>query len=490
MSLTAADYCRISEDPEGLEVGVSRQREDNSTLAAREGYEIIEHFEDNDIGASTLSKKARPSFNEMMKRAWAGEFDAIIAYSNSRLTRRPMELEDFILLFNHRLKMDRPLRIITMVSGEDNLATADGRMVARFKAAADAGEAERTGERVTRARASKRDKGEPHSAFRPFGWQEDRRTLDPTEAGHVRAAVDMLIEGASLHEVCRDFNDAGLLTTRGNTWTYQTAFSYFHNPRLAGYVGQEGEMYRHSQTGEHVTGQWEPMIDLSTYERLCARLDRNKTGRQVRDASDKALLSGILRCGVCGTKMYAVAARGGKERPDGTRTKRYNAAYRCGQMTSSSGAARRHYQVIDKAKTEEYIEALVLGYLDRKAALETTKAPTVWSGQSELDAKNERVSELLGAFERGELASARVFPIVQRLEDDIAAMKKDRTKWLLTTTGPVPERISPDEWSGFPLWKKRGYMGRLFTSIVVTRSSSGATRYDPERLDPLWTEGH
>lgn len=124
---------------------------------------LAQSYEDNDIGASTLSRKRRPAFEEMMERAWKGEFDAIIAYPNSRLTRRPMELEGFITLYNHRLRIERPLRIITVVSGEEDLSTADGRMVARFKAAADAGEAERTGERVSRARKAKRDKGHPHS---------------------------------------------------------------------------------------------------------------------------------------------------------------------------------------------------------------------------------------------------------------------------------------------------------------------------------------
>jgi site-specific DNA recombinase len=325
MAKAAAGYCRISEDPEGREIGIDRQRQDNQAIAKREGLTLTQSYEDNDIGASTLSRKRRPAFEEMMERAWKGEFDAIIAYSNSRLTRRPMELEGFITLYNHRLQIERPLRIITMVSGEDDLSTADGRMVARFKAAADAGEAERTGERVSRARKAKRDKGHPHSAFRPFGWQEDRVTLDPVEAQYASDAISILIEGASLHEVCRDFNNAGLLTTRGNPWTYQTAYTYFHNPRLAGYVGQDGDLYMHSLTGEPVKGQWEPLISLDLFERLCARLDRNKTmGRQVRDRDNKALLSGVLRCGVCGARMHAVAARGGTLRADGSRTKRYN----------------------------------------------------------------------------------------------------------------------------------------------------------------------
>lgn len=491
MAKIAVGYCRISEDPEGQAIGVGRQRQDNTTLAKREGFELVQSYEDNDIGASTLSKKKRPAFEEMMERAWKGEFDAIIAYSNSRLTRRPLELENFINLFNHRIRMERPLRIITMVSGEDDLATADGRMVARFKAAADAGEAERTAERIARARKAKRDKGEAHSAFRPFGWQEDRATLDPEEAQHARDAVAMLIEGASLHEICRNFNAAGLQTTRGNRWTYQTAFTYFHNPRLAGYVGQDGDFYLHSLTGEPVRGQWEPLISLDVFERLCARLDRNKmAGTQVRDRDNKALLSGVLRCGICNSRMHAVSGRGGKLRPDGSRTKRYNAAYRCGLMTSSLGAENRHYMVIDRAQAEETVVDLALGYMSQ-ISLATQPAPAAWPREAELKDKDERAKALLSAFERGQMSEARVFPVVERLDAEIAVLKRERRRWLAETLGPKPEQMSRAEWAALPLHKQRGYIERLFSAIVVTRSqATGQPRFDPDRLRPVWREGH
>src|SRR5680860_1583635 len=94
----AAVYRRISRDPDGLREGVTRQDEDTRVLAARLGLTVAEShvFEDNDIGASTLSRKSRPRYADMLEAARAGEFGAILAYSNSRLTRRPRELEDLL----------------------------------------------------------------------------------------------------------------------------------------------------------------------------------------------------------------------------------------------------------------------------------------------------------------------------------------------------------------------------------------------------------
>ena len=49
--LRAAIYARISEDPRGLEHGVSRQLTDCNKLAAARGWNVIATYTDNDISA-------------------------------------------------------------------------------------------------------------------------------------------------------------------------------------------------------------------------------------------------------------------------------------------------------------------------------------------------------------------------------------------------------------------------------------------------------
>ena len=55
-------------------------------------------YTDNDIGASTRSRKPRPDYQRMLADARAGRFEVILAYASSRLTRRPREHEDLIEL--------------------------------------------------------------------------------------------------------------------------------------------------------------------------------------------------------------------------------------------------------------------------------------------------------------------------------------------------------------------------------------------------------
>ena len=137
MTKTAAIYARISLDAEGAELGVRRQEDDCRALAQQRGLEVAEVYVDNDMGASTRSKaKRRPDVERLLADARAGHFSVVLAYSNSRLTRRPLELETLIALHEQC-----GTTFETVVSGSDDLSTADGRMVARIKANIDAAEA-------------------------------------------------------------------------------------------------------------------------------------------------------------------------------------------------------------------------------------------------------------------------------------------------------------------------------------------------------------
>src|SRR5690606_39044801 len=120
----AATYRRISDDREGREIGVARQAEDLAALAKRLGVTIVADYEDNDISASTRSRRRRPGYEAMIAAAKRREFDVILAYSASRLTRRPREHEDLIDLAEHY-----GIRYYYVVSPSFDLNTADGKTI-------------------------------------------------------------------------------------------------------------------------------------------------------------------------------------------------------------------------------------------------------------------------------------------------------------------------------------------------------------------------
>ena len=292
--MRAATYERISQDRESTEHGVDNQRSANLALAARLGFDVVSDYRDNDTGASTRSRKARPGYAAMLAAAKRGEFEAILAYSNSRLTRRPREFEDLI-----ELHEQYGIRIVTVVSGDDDLSTADGRMVARIKAAADAAEAERTGERVAFAQAAKLRRGEDIGGRRPFGFEADRITIRESEATLIREGVRMILGGASLYAVARAWDAAGI---REKPWRSQTVRDILTRPRNTGRLVVGGV--------EYGRGDRPAILTDEEYADLLAVLRTNERPRRGRKPQTSTAVS-VVRCGVCGAGVELTIKSGG-----------------------------------------------------------------------------------------------------------------------------------------------------------------------------------
>lgn len=311
---TAAIYCRISEDREGLEVGVQRQEDDCRDLAERLGYEVSDHlvFIENDVSASTRSSKPRPLYDQVIAAARRGEIQAILAYSNSRLTRRPMEVEDLIRLYEQT-----GVRVRTVVSGDDDLSTADGRMVARIKGNVDAAEAERTSERVKRARAQAVAEGRWRGGPRPYGFEYDGVTIRPEEAEVIRWATRNLLEGRAIRALVHELNERGVPSTSGKKWATNALREMVLRPRNAGLIstGQRshGNFKIHDQRAV-----WEAVVPEDAWRALFDKLTHPDRATNGGKSSLTWLGSGVYRCGVpdpetgepCGAPLR-VARRGG-----------------------------------------------------------------------------------------------------------------------------------------------------------------------------------
>ncbi|MDQ4213275.1 recombinase family protein [Microbacterium capsulatum] len=292
----AVIYCRISADPEGRELGVARQEEDCRALAARMGLNVTQVFVENDVSASTISTKPRPLYSRMLAEVPRGA--TIIAYSNSRLTRRPMELEDLL-----RLNQERGVNIATVVSGQDDLATADGRMIARIKGNVDAAEAERVAERVRRAKAQAVAEGRYRGGRRPFGYEADGVTIRGAEAELIRQGVRDVLAGRSMRAIAADWEGSGTL---GRTATNQASTRVRRillRPRNAGLMEAHGEIVG--------AATWPAIITPDEHHAVVAILT-NPARRTTPGPGRRHLLSGIATCAICndGTTVNTTSSRG------------------------------------------------------------------------------------------------------------------------------------------------------------------------------------
>ena len=173
----AAVYARISSDTEGKALGVARQLDDCRRLADQMGWSIGQEYVDNDLSA--YSGKRRPAYQQMLADLADGLRDAVICYHVDRLTRRPVELEQFVATVDAA-----GVRKVRFVSGDMDLGTGDGLLIGRIMAAVAANESAAKSRRVSRKMDQIAAEGRPRGGSRrPFGYEDDRVTGRQEESG-------------------------------------------------------------------------------------------------------------------------------------------------------------------------------------------------------------------------------------------------------------------------------------------------------------------
>lgn len=227
LGLPAALYLRISDDREGQRLGVKRQEKDGRGLSDRLGVALKDVYTDNDISAGPASVKPRDHYDAMCQAVRDGHIKIIIAYSTSRLTRRPRETEDLI-----DLAVQFGVKYLFVASPYYDLTTADGREAFRRDAARDTGEVDRLRERIIRKKLEDAIEGKTTGGRRIYGYSKvighnpatGKDICDPYQTREDE--VEVLLEGKrrtlagdSQLAIVMDWNARGLRTSLGHLWT-------------------------------------------------------------------------------------------------------------------------------------------------------------------------------------------------------------------------------------------------------------------------------
>jgi len=322
-----AVYLRQSKDSEGNELAIDRQRVGCLKLCKAKGWNSIREYPDNDRSAS--SGRPRPAYQLMLKDIADGKVTRVVVWDLDRLHRQPIELEHFMKL------ADSARLGLATVSGDVDLATDNGRLFARIKGAVAMAEVERKSARQKAAAQQRASDGRPYWPQRPFGFDADpdpvtgkwwtaKRNptvynvirLHPTEARLVRDAYSRFLAGAKLYEIAKGWNEAGVMTPRGGTWSGTRVRELLLLARNAGL-----REYRGQVVGK---GTWPAIVTEETWRAAVAKITEKKNTGPYRGR--KYLLSGIARCGACG---HALTSR------ISNRGKRQYGCYRCRKVSRS-----------------------------------------------------------------------------------------------------------------------------------------------------------
>jgi site-specific DNA recombinase len=387
-----AVYTRLSKDDDDDELGVTRQLADCQALADRLGWEVVARFDDNDISA--YSGKRRPGFEALLGAMKRGEFDALICWHVDRLYRGMKDLERLI-----EIAEAAGVQLRTVNSGDLDLSTSAGRMVARILGSVARQESEHHSERRVLANAQRRANGKfNREGHQVFGYTRDGEPLEP-EASALRQAATDVLNGTSLRSIAIDWNTRGLTTSRGKKWSNLQLRRVLMNPVYAALVTYDGKVIG--------TGQWEPLWDTDTHYGLVAFLT-DKDRRPAVSFERRHVGSGVYRCGKCGAPLYAAVPHGAGR----------GVTYICREKAHLGRVA---------APLDAYVEAIVLALLRRSDIHRrlTTRADIDTDGltakRKALSAKKDKLAAL---FTDGVLDETGVRRESAKLSEQIAGIDK------------------------------------------------------------------
>ena len=408
--IRAIIYTRVSTDEQGDNYSLPTQVEGCQRYAAQHGMEVVAQFQDVMSG----SPLDRPGLTKVRQIIAAGGCDALIVYSQDRLTRT---LSHLLLLCDELRAAGVAMHAVGRGQSQDS---AEGRLFDSIEGSFAEYERLKIQERSRRGKRGKLESGKVIGCYEaPYGYvwlglkREKRMVLHEAEAATVRQIVAWYLGGVPIREIRQRLNAAGILTPSVSN---NRPTSCIGAP-IGGWGLSAIYAMLHSSTyrGEHVSGAYgvvvpvPPIIDAATWEAVQTRMSKGKQ-RAKRNAWRCYLLRTRLRC-VCGGLLLGNA---------GVIRGRLYAYYRC---ETQHGGVRRPCDAPRKSWPIATLDALVWNWLTSEVLDEQRLREGI--SQHQVDAAGQRATldaERAIYQHQVDAAGARLTKVVQLFSADVLTL--------------------------------------------------------------------
>ncbi|MFA5033511.1 MAG: recombinase family protein [bacterium] len=299
-----AGYIRVSTEMQIERDSVIQQEDAIKAYAKAKGmpYKIYK-----DLGISGKNTE-RPGFQNLIRDVKSNQVSSVIVTRLDRITRSLLDLINLEKIFE---QYDT-----SFVSLTQNLDTSTpmGRFsfyilgsVAQLEREVDA---ERVAENMTARAIRKKWNG----GVIPWGFKyvpkEKTIAIEPKEAEVVKKIYELYSEHKSFRKVLQLLNSTGYRTRNGSYWAGTSIHRILSNPIYVGALTYnkrktKGNTSVSRPKEEHtiVENVFEPIIEKEKYQEIQAMIDKNKPIAS-RTKGSRHLLSGLVKCELCGTKMF------------------------------------------------------------------------------------------------------------------------------------------------------------------------------------------
>ena len=447
---------------------------------------LPERYDDSGFSGGNIE---RPAFQRMMADLDAGKIDVIAAYKTDRVSR---SLNDFTRFMETLERRD--IGFVSTTQSFDT-RTSMGRLTLNILASFSQFERETIAERTRDKVLATRKKGMWTGGRPVLGYDVCNKVLvvNESEAATVRTIYEVYLDNGGLigtlaelqHQVIANktwTNQAGH-TVHGRPFNKATLHGLLTNPLYIGKVRCADDL---------VEGQHEAIVGTQLFNEVQAALRSNRRTAPPKPSKWGAILTGLLRCGVCGATMGHVATRKGQ------RSYRY---YAC-QTQQKCGAAACQGSRAPADELDEVVTNRIRSIGSDPAVLQATLKAATNAGpdrQPELKAEVARLSQqhkqladqrrnLLDALQHGSTGANAIAERLGEVDTQIAtvAARQDEATTMLAAIdrGCIDEDAIRTTLEQFePLWdtltpRERQRVLRLLIAEVRYDSQAGELEID------------
>ena len=356
-------YTRVSTTMQIEGYSLDAQKARMKAYAAFNDYEIVGEYED--AGKSGKSTEGRLAFNRMLEDICADKdgVSYVLVFKLSRFGRNAADV-----LSTLQIMQDHGVNLICVEDGIDSSKEAGKLMISVLSAVAEI-ERENIRVQTMEGRIQKAREGKWNGGFAPYGYKlkKGKLIINEDEAPAIRTIFDLYVN-TSIGKIPRQNGTCPLFNA-------QLIRRILENPVYCGKIayGRRKTEKVHGTRNEYrlveqddyllVDGLHEAIVSEELWNQAQAKLrsqarkyERIDRGQEFRTH----LLTGIVKCPICGVGMYANKCI--KRKPDGTKYKDFY-YYGCKHRSMTRGhkcdyKKQIHEELLDEA-VAEIIKSLV-----------------------------------------------------------------------------------------------------------------------------------
>ena len=303
----AAIYLRVSTADHDYE----RQRIELEALAKSRGDNVKYVFEEKK--SAVLSMDTREELTKM-RQLTKDDVDIIYLWDITRLSRRSIDFINLVYEFANKgiCLYFKDKNIITL--DEDGNINAMASIYLYMLGIFAQMDAENLKAKMKSGKEKSLLDGNSYTSNAPFGYYLDNKKLyiKEDEAELIRMMYDLYIDGKTLNEIALQINSKNIVTKTGVKWSTEVIRNMIINPVYKGkpeyrnYKKVNGKL----QVDKVRTFDAPAIIDAGKWDLAQEQRIKNTTYAD-KSRTRKALLRGVLVCGLCG-KPYHIAIAGNK----------------------------------------------------------------------------------------------------------------------------------------------------------------------------------